>query len=102
MQHSVIRKIRMGKLVWTKSNLCKLGKVFLRKAMENMRENATVKFGETGKGIRPNYQVTFSDGRIMTLNGASHRDFSRVDEFANGHISQAFTFPDIERAYDGA
>lgn len=93
----------MSKIEWNESNLPNLGRVFLRKVLDNMRpeiSNSTVRFGQTGQGIRPNYQVTFENGVTRALNGSSHEAFDGADEFNSENVSGGFSFATIKGAYD--
>lgn len=87
---------------WTTSNLTLLGKYFLRQVLANMREQkgAQVRLGETGKGIQPNYQVTFTPERVNIIRGSSHKIYERedIDSFYAENISDPFTYQDIENA----
>lgn len=94
----------MSGLNWNIDNISELGKIFLRKVMENMRgyDGSTVWFGETGKGIQPNYQVRFPKGLILTISGASHKQFPNAEKFNDARISQPFTLADIKQAYESS
>ena len=91
----------MKKLNWTEDNLSGFGRNFLRKVLGNMRDysESTVRFGETGQGIQPNYQITFPNNRVLTINGSSHKQFSSADEFDENRISSPFTYEQIKKAY---
>lgn len=90
----------MSNLDWDIDKLATLGRFFLKKVKNHMRnnENATVCFGETGKGIQPNYEIKFASGTVLTINGASHNKFSNTDKFNSDKISQIFTLADIDQA----
>lgn len=94
----------MPKIEWNENNLPTLGRFFLRRVLDNMRgrEDSVVRFGETGQGIQPNYQVTFPNGRIMTLRGSSHEVFEQADEFDSHNVSKAFNLAAIQAAYNQA
>ena len=90
----------MKRLIWNKKSLSTLDLIFLRTVRDNMREDGSVvRFGVTGEGIKPNYQINFMNGVIQTRNGLSH-DHHKTDEFDPANISdQEFTYADITDAY---
>ncbi len=91
----------MSAIEWNEAKLKSLGRIFLRKVLDNMRlDGSTVRFGETGQGIAPNYQITFSNGLVRVRDGKSHGDFKRVNEFNLNNLSKIFTYADIKKAYD--
>ena len=63
-------------------------------------EDSQVGFGETGKGISPNYQVTYPNGRTVTRRGSSHEVYEQTDAFDPGKISQPFAYADIQSALE--
>lgn len=58
------------------------------------KETAGIKFGLTGKGIRPNYQIINIDGSVMAMRGDTHTEFD-IDEFDESRISECYTKDDI-------
>lgn len=94
----------MGNIEWTEDKIINLGKLFLGNVLKNMNnfEDSTVSFGKTGMGIKPNYQVKFLNGDILTINGASHKQFSNAEKFNDYRISQPFTFGYIKQCYEKA
>jgi hypothetical protein len=90
----------MSGVKWTIENLAELGKLFLGKLKKNLRndEHATVKLGETGQGIQPNYQVTFSNGVINPYRGSTHKRFEPAKMFDSQKLSAAFSLLEIEAA----
>lgn len=87
---------------WDMENMSKLGRLFLRNVIDNMRnfEEAKVRFGETGQGIQPNYQVTFPNGIVRTFRGSSHKPFSQAEEFNLDNLSEAFSLEDIKNIFN--
>ena len=83
-------------------NVTKLDRLFLRNVLDNMRWNeaATVRFGLTGQGIKPNYQVTFPGYKPRTFMGLSHGKFIRADEFDQNRISDDIPYRDVLAAYE--
>ncbi len=93
----------MSNSCWNEESLPILGRIFLRNVLSNMRgyEDAKVQFGETGTArVKPNYQVTYPNGLIRTINGSSHDKFTRADEFDSTRISNAFSLQQIKLAYE--
>ena len=95
----------MNTFIWNKDNLDHLGKKFLRHILDNMRgyEGTVVRFGLTGEGIQPNYQITFPNGIVRPINGISHKLFKKdgfdAHEFSSDRLSQPFTLLQIQNAY---
>lgn len=89
---------------WSEENLPTLGRFFLMDVLENMRghEKSSVRFGETGCGQKPNYQVTFPNGVVMTLRGSSHKPYETTDEFKDDNISMSFGLADVHAAKNRA
>ena len=94
----------MGKLDWTLDSLPSLGRTFLRHVIDHMRgrDESTVRFGVTGQGISPNYQVKFPNGVIRTIRGSSHDAFEQADEFEAGKISREFSLAEMQQVYERA
>ena len=94
----------MANLCWTDDNLHTLGKVFLWKVLDNLRDNegTTVRFGQTGEGIKPNYEITFANGRVWVLNGASHDTFPDTSTFDPQRVSTPFTRDQVKQAVQRA
>lgn len=87
---------------WTEENLPNLGRVFLRNVRDHMRnkDESTVRFGETGYGSQPNYQVTFPNGVTRTIRGSSHEAYEQAEEFDDEKISEPFNLAAIKKAYE--
>lgn len=96
----------MSKLAWTEENLPTLGTEFLRKVIGNMNADSVVRFGLTGQGVRPNYQVTSADNHVRAINSASHEEFAfkdiNVQEFEPSRISEPFSLGQVAKALHGA
>ena len=91
----------MSKLTWSVSELSKLGRVYLRNVLGKMRdvENAYVQFGLLGKGLTPNYQITFPNGVVRCLRGINHQP-AEHDDFKEGNISEPFTLAQVKEAFE--
>jgi len=87
---------------WNENNLSGLGVVFIRPVIDHMRgrEESTVRFGTTGEGIMPNYQVTFPNGVIRAIRGSSHEAYEQTDEFEDGRLSEPFSLADMQRIFE--
>ena len=93
----------MDKLTWSIDSVSNIGRVYLRNVLGNMRriEGSYVQFGLLGKGITPNYQVTFPNGTVRCLRGMNHK-VAELEDFNSMNISQEFTLKDIELAFERA
>lgn len=57
---------------------------------------AFVRFGLTGTGHGPNYQIECSDGRKIAFRGMGHSEASNIaDAFEPENISEPFTYDDV-------
>ncbi|KXJ32922.1 hypothetical protein [Pseudomonas sp. HUK17] len=92
----------MSRFIWTEENLPQLGLIFLGKVLDKMRkEGATVRFGNTGQGIKPNYQVRLPNTVSISFSGLSHKRFNGPDTFEEKNLSEPFSFSTIRTAYAG-
>ena len=56
-----------------------------------------VKFGRTGIGHSPNYQIEGQHGAKYLFNGMGHSDAWHIeDEFSEDHLSEQFTFEQVQ------
>ncbi len=94
----------MSGIEWNEGNLHTLGRVFLRHVLEHMRgrDESTVRLGETGTGVQPNYQVTFPNGVTRALRGSSHEAFEQTEVFDDTKISQPFNLAQVRAALERA
>ena len=85
---------------------------YFRQVMGNMvllgfgprqSEIALVRFGTTGIGHAPNYQIEGPDGAKHCFRGMGHAEASEVDdEFATDNLSEdRFTYADIQAMLAG-
>lgn len=92
----------MSRFIWTKENLPQLGLIFLRTVLDNMREEGTtVRFGNTGQGIKPNYQIRFPNTVSISFSGLSHERFNGPATFEEKNLSEPFSYSTIRTAYTG-
>ncbi|MGD9825270.1 hypothetical protein [Desulfobacter sp.] len=82
---------------WDIDRVAQLSKAFLEKVLENMAGDpgSNVLFGTTGKGIRPNYQIEFKDGRMASFTGSGHKPKAGAKDQGAKNLSAAFPFQDI-------
>ncbi|MCK5837114.1 MAG: hypothetical protein KAH09_07600 [Desulfobacula sp.] len=79
-------------ITWNEERVGQLSTVFLQKLFTNMGDdtNAKVCFGTTGKGIRPNYQIEFSNQEITVFTGSGHKPLDKPLSAGTKKISQPF------------
>ncbi|MBA3011770.1 MAG: hypothetical protein KKF12_01055 [Proteobacteria bacterium] len=80
-------------IVWDEERVGQLSPVFLKKLAANMAKDkgATVCFGTTGKGIRPNYQIQFSNGDLTVFTGSGHKPLDKPLSAGAKKISKPFS-----------
>lgn len=86
-------------ITWGRS-LETLGYEFLECVLGNMEATSTVRFGQTGTGVRPNYQVS-SNGLDFTFGGIDHKKF-QDESFTSDHISIPFSYAEVTIAMKNA
>ncbi|MGR5149519.1 hypothetical protein ACQKP8_23610 [Photobacterium alginatilyticum] len=93
----------MSKLTWSVADLSTLGRVYLRHVLGKMRDidGSTAQFGLLGKGLTPNYQITFPNGLVRCFRGMNHQA-ADVDDFKEGNISEPFTLAQIKEAFEAS
>jgi len=93
------RKPKEPDLIWDKEKIESLKLNFIKKALINMASDnsSVIRFGTTGKGIRPNYQITFSNGDTLVFNGSSHKSVQRKASFDKKKVSDPFDYELIEK-----
>lgn len=95
----------MSKLLWTKESVAQMGPKFLQLVLSNMGSknlNGTVRFGTSGKGEVPNYQVKTEFGPIApdrclikVFQSRSHKVYTGTVVFNDDNLSDEFTHEDI-------
>jgi len=79
-----------------------LGEDFVRLVLNNMPQDSTVRFGETGEGVFPNYQIERESGERVLWRGNGHGLWpDGVDEFDQGKISRAFSKKELHDVFVG-
>lgn len=89
-------------IVWDEERVGQLSPAFLKKLLANMAKDAgaAVCFGTTGKGIRPNYQIQFSDETIIVFTGSGHKPLDKPLSAGAKKISQPFSYEVINTAFN--
>lgn len=79
-------------IVWDEERVAQLAKSYLEKLVSNMQgdANALVKLGTTGKGIRPNYRIEYTDGRVQGFTGSGHKPQKEQPKSDGKNLSNAF------------
>ena len=93
----------MSRFIWTPNRISELGMKFLKSVLDNMNtEDTKIRFGTTGQGIKPNYQVSYPEKEPITFSGRNHEKFSGSDRFEENNLSESFPYSTIQEAYVGA
>ena len=81
-------------IVWNEDRVAQLATPFLEKVFANMEgdEAARVFFGTTGKGIRPNYRIEFTDSRVLGFTGSGHKPQESLSASGNKNLSPPFGY----------
>lgn len=68
------KRSRSG-IVWDEKRIAELATAFLEKVRANLGDDAEaqISFGTSGKGIRPNYHIHFSNREKTSFSGANHK-----------------------------
>ena len=83
-----------SQIQWDEERIAGLSDLFLKKMLANMGEDegAQVYLGTTGKGIRPNYRIKFSDDRIAGFTGSGHKPQDPLPASGGKNLSQPFSY----------
>lgn len=78
---------------WDEERIAQLAVPYLQKVYANTQGDteAQILLGTTGKGIRPNYRIQYSDGRISGFTGSGHKP--QKDQPAAGQKNLSDPFP---------
>jgi hypothetical protein len=87
-------------IVWDEDRVGQLSAAFLKKLHTNMAKDAgaTVCFGTTGKGIRPNYQVLFSSEDVIVFTGSGHKPLDKPLSGGTKKVSEPFSYEVVDLA----
>ncbi len=85
-------------IAWDEERLGQLSPVFLKKVFKNMENDAKARvcFGTTGKGIRPSYQIEFSNKETTAFTGSGHKPQAKTILPGTKKISQPFSHEVID------
>ena len=72
---------------------------YFRGVLGNMSPNSRVRFGETGDGVWPNYQIERPDGELERFRGSNHKSFhEKWDEtFDENKLSEPLTYANVQQ-----
>jgi len=89
-------------IVWDEERVGQLATPFLEKVYANMDGDTEcqVFFGTTGKGIRPNYRIKFSDSRLTGYTGSGHKPQDPLPASGANNLSDPFAFQVIKSALE--
>ncbi len=92
------RKGKATRITWDENRVAMLSNAFLEKVLANMGQDtgARVFFGTSGKGIRPNYQISYSSNETIAFNGSSHKQNTSVISGNSAKLSPPFPMEVIE------
>ena len=80
-------------IVWDEERVGNLSPVFLEKVFKNIGGDTDAKicFDTSGKGIRPGYQIQFSNKDTTTFSGSGHRPLKKQPLTGTKKVSQPFS-----------
>lgn len=83
---------------WTEERLETLSDNYLAKVFANMTANTDTKvyFSATGKGVRPSYQIEFSEDQMTSFSGSGHKPLKKNLSSGPNQISPPFSRSVIE------
>ncbi len=90
-------------ITWDEERVAELAKSYLSKVVSNMQGDAEamVKLGTTGKGIRPNYRIEYSDGRMQGFTGSGHKPQKELPSSGEKNLSDPFPCQVITAILEG-
>jgi hypothetical protein len=88
---------------WDDEHVGQLSPAFLKKVLKNMADDkeAKVCFGTTGKGIRPSYQIGFSNKDNTSFSGSSHNSLKKSLSTGTKKVSKPFSYDLIQSVLNG-
>lgn len=83
---------------WEEESLSQLPDTFLSRVLTSMNsdQDSKVCFSTIGKGIKPSYQIYFTDGKSSPFSGTSHKPLKRKLPNTPDKISQPFSLSIIK------
>ena len=87
---------------WDEGRISQLAVSYLENVYANMKgdEASRVLLGTTGKGIRPNYRIEYSDGRVSGFTGSGHKPQKDQPAAAQKNLSDPFPCKVIKSILD--
>lgn len=82
--------------------VARVGEAYMIKVLGNSGAGTHVRFGLTGNGTAPNYQVEFegSERPRLLFGGLSHKEWTGDEkEFADDRLSKPFPYEDLFAAF---
>lgn len=88
---------------WDEDRVSQLSESYLDKVLGNMGDDlkAGVCFRMTGKGVRPSYQIEYSDDNKKAFSGSGHKGLKRALPDDPNTISQLFSRQVLESIVKG-
>jgi len=78
----------------------RLGESFSKRVLENSGRGSSVRFGLTGSGELPNYQVEVDGQPPALFRGRSHKKWTGEESsFVDERISQPIAYQDLSEAF---
>ncbi|MCB1600680.1 MAG: hypothetical protein KDI66_11755 [Xanthomonadales bacterium] len=76
--------------------VARLGEKFMKRVLDNSGRGSSVRFGVTGSGQTPNYQVEVEERPRALFSGRSHKEWTGDEvAFEPHNLSGAFAFADL-------
>lgn len=90
-------------IIWDEERVGQLSPAFLKNLFANMGNDADAKvcFGTTGKGIRPSYQIEFSNQNVIAFSGSGHTPLEKTLSSGAKKISEPFSYGLIDAILKG-
>lgn len=91
-----------SQISWDEARVAELSRPYLQKVMENMGadQGASVLLGTTGKGIRPNYRIQYSDGQVKGFTGSGHKPQENLSASQSKNLSDPFAYGVVKAILD--
>ncbi len=95
--------VKLDPIIWDEKRLNELSGGYLAKVVSNMGDDkeAVVCFSTGGKGIRPSYQVEFTDENVVAYSGSGHTPLKRTYEAGSSKMSEYFSYDMINSIFRG-
>ena len=90
------------KLEWKDADdvVARLGEKFMKRVLDNSGRGSFVRFGLTGSGQFPNYQVEVAGRDTLMFAGLTHKEWTgEIPAFDPLNLSQEFPFDQLYTAF---